>query len=162
MKEIFKASVWQAKDGQEFDTAEQCELYERICADPLSFFKERYLFFENRAEDEEQPWHYCNFAIVIKPVTLAELKSVDRWRKWCSGGLSGHFTDIDLHKGDILFGEHTKEHPKNANFGWEHLRLKELDFNVRYCQERLNEAIEMRDNFKRIMKEWENYNERNL
>lgn len=159
MKEVFKESTWMAEDGQEFDTEEQCALYEQICADPLSFFKERYLFFENRIGDEEQPWHYCNFAIVVKPITLDELKSVDRWRKWCSGGLSGHFTDTDLHKGDILFGEHQKGYP---NFGWEHLRLKELEFSVKYCQEQLNEAIEMRDNFKRIMKEWEKYNERSL
>lgn len=59
MKEVIKESVWMAEDGQEFETAEQCSLYEQICADPLSFFKEHYLFFDYRVENEDfrqKPW----------------------------------------------------------------------------------------------------------
>lgn len=164
MKEVVKKSKWMAEDGQEFGTAEQCSLYEQICADPLSFFKEHYLFFDCRVENEgfrQKPWHYCNYAVVIKPISLTELKSIERWCKWY-GGVDENFISPHLHVGDILVGEHMADAPRRANYNWKHEYLKDLEHDIEYQKEQLGKAVEAYNNYKRIMKGWEKYNERNL
>lgn len=163
MKEVFKESTWMAEDGQEFETAEQCELYEKICADPLAFFKERYLFFAYRVENEnchDEPWRYCNYAVVIKPITLAELKPVQRWCKWY--GTSENFVSPYLRPGDILVGQHMADAPHRSNYDWEHEYLEDLEQDVEYQKEQLDKAVEAYNNHKCIMKEWERYNEISL
>lgn len=140
MKSVCKYIAWEADDGTQFESKEECSIYEDITNHPLEFFQNHYKFFDIYSPldgAEKEPWYYCNYASVIKRMTEAEANSI---RSWCKKqGISNGLANPDLQVGDVLEGLSDDDFWVAKNYGWRLIRVKELEDDIKRTQETLDE-----------------------
>lgn len=140
MKEICKVTIWEAEDGTQFESKEECSIYEIITDHPLEFFQNHYKFFDIYSPlegAEKEPWYYCNYASVIKRMTEAEANSI---REWCKKqGINNGLANPDLRTGDVLEGLSDDDFWVAKNYGWRLVKIKELEDDIKRTQMTLKE-----------------------
>ena len=140
MKEVCKVIVWEADDGTQFESKEECGIYENISKNPLEFLSTHYKFFDIYSPlegAEKEPWYYCRYASVIKQISKAEVNPI---RAWCKKqGISGGLANPDLRTGDVLEGLSDDDFWVAKNYGWRLVRIKELEDDIKRTQKTLEE-----------------------
>lgn len=140
MKEVCKVIVWEADDGTQFESKEECGIYENISKNPLEFLSTHYKFFDIYSPlegAEKEPWYYCRYASVIKQIAKEEVNPI---RAWCKKqGISGGLANPDLRTGDVLEGLSDDDFWVAKNYGWRLVRIKELEDDIKRTQKTLEE-----------------------
>lgn len=143
MKEVCKCIVWEADDGTQFESKEECGIYEFITKYPVEFFQTHYKFFDlyspvNGAEKE--PWYYCRYASVIKPIAKTEVNPIT---KWCEKQRIGNsLANPAWRVGDVLEGLSDDALWDEKNYGWYVIKIDELKDDIKRLKKTLKEYTE--------------------
>lgn len=140
MKSVCKCIVWEADDGTQFESKEECSIYEDIINHPLEFFQNHYKFFDiysPHKDAEKEPWYYCRYALVIKPIAKSEVYPIT---KWCEEQrISSSLASPILRVGDVLEGLSDDDLWDEKNFGWNRININELKDDIKRTKQTLED-----------------------
>ena len=140
MKEVCKVIVWEADDGTQFESKEECGIYENISKNPLEFLSTHYKFFDIYSPlegAEKEPWYYCRYASVIKQISKAEVEPI---RKWCDKqGISSNMAYPGLCVGDVLEGLSNNDLWNEKNYGWRKININGLKDDIKRLKKTLED-----------------------